>query len=158
MKSPLRSEEELLRVISRELPSPSKDVLNGIGDDCAVIRGSGKADLFGLFKTDAVVEGVHFSPDAPLQLVGWKALCRPLSDIAAMGGKPVHSLVTVAAPREWNEAQWRTLYRGISRAARAFSLSRRRRGNSPLSRPPLHLGITYRGSFQKTPSPSFRRQ
>ena len=85
----------------------------GPGDDCAVIdEGHGPPRLL---KTDAILEGVHFLPQAAPSQVGWKAVARVVSDFAAMGGVPRHLLVTVAIPggREW---KWLDgLYRGIRR-------------------------------------------
>jgi thiamine-monophosphate kinase len=120
---PPKSETELLGVISSLLPDPSPDVRRGIGDDCAVIGKKEKSGMLGLLKTDAVVEDVHFLKGTPLNKVGWKALCRPISDIAAMGGNPLHALITVAAPRNWTNATWRALYRGIGKAAREYGIS-----------------------------------
>jgi thiamine-monophosphate kinase len=117
------SESELLEVISSILPPPSPDVLTGIGDDCAVIRHPSRKDLLQLLKTDALVGGIHFLPSTPLHFVGWKALCRPVSDIAAMGGTPLHAMITVAAPSSWRLAEWKSLYNGIAKAARHFGIS-----------------------------------
>ena len=61
-----------------------KDVVIGAGDDCAVIKTSDKK--ISTLKTDSVVEGVHYlSSDSPIA-VGYKAMARAMSDIAAMGG------------------------------------------------------------------------
>jgi len=117
-----RSESQLLGVISSLLPKPSRDVLTGIGDDCAVIRPMHAGDLE-LLKTDALVEGIHFAPGTQPERVGWKALCRPLSDIAAMGGTPLHAMITVAAPAGWTTATWKGLYRGIGKAAHTHGIS-----------------------------------
>lgn len=116
------SESELLRIIRPFLPEPSRDVLAGIGDDCAVIRMPRRGSSLHLLKTDAVIEGVHYASGTPLTQVGWKALCRPLSDIAAMGGIPGKALITVAAPSAWSRGDWKNLYRGIGKAARAFGV------------------------------------
>src|SRR4051794_32207855 len=62
-----------------------------IGDDAAVVGGR-------LLAADLVVEGVHFTKSSSMEDVGWKALAVNLSDIAAMGGRPGHALVTVAGP------------------------------------------------------------
>jgi thiamine-monophosphate kinase len=51
-----------------------------------------------LFKTDAVVEGIHFTKDTPPEKIGRKALARCLSDIAAMAGTPAAALVTLGLP------------------------------------------------------------
>jgi thiamine-monophosphate kinase len=83
----------------------------GIGDDCAVIpMTSGNA----LLTTDLLIEGVHFEREThKASDVGWKALARGLSDIAAMGGEPRQCLVSLAlAP--WNIARWVDgFYRGL---------------------------------------------
>lgn len=71
----------------------------GIGDDCAVLDpGVGVGFLV---TTDMLVEGVHFdlSFTDPNRL-GRKALAVNLSDLAAMGGKPRHLLLSLAMPRE----------------------------------------------------------
>ncbi len=117
------SESELLEAISSILPPPSADVLTGIGDDCAAIRHPLREDLLQLLKTDALVGGIHFLHSTPLHLVGWKALCRPVSDIAAMGGTPRHAMITVAAPSSWRQTDWKSLYKGIAKAARCFGIS-----------------------------------
>lgn len=114
---------ELLELIVRQLPPPGPGVRHGIGDDCAVVRPSSKKGSVELLKTDALVEGIHFSSGTPWNRVGWKALCRPLSDLAAMGGTPLHALVSVAAPRAWSSPDWRALYRGIGKASREFGVS-----------------------------------
>ena len=50
---------------------------------------------------DAVVEGIHFTPETAPQKIGHKALGRCLSDIAAMAGTPLAALVTMALPRDF---------------------------------------------------------
>jgi thiamine-monophosphate kinase len=86
-----------------------------IGDDVAVVdRPAGRL----LLAADAVVAGVH----ADLSLVGlddlgWKALVANLSDVAAVGGRPTHALVTVAGPLD--ELDVDLLYDGITAAADA---------------------------------------
>lgn len=88
----------------------------GPGDDCAVLR-SPDASRVLLLKTDCVVEGVHYAAAAPPSKVGRKALARPLSDIAAMGGEPHAALVTLVAPSARPLAYVRALYRGLSALA-----------------------------------------
>jgi thiamine-monophosphate kinase len=143
-----RSEEELLELIRKELPSPSRSVLSGIGDDCAVIRHSSKNGVLELLKTDALIEKVHFKTGTPLAQIGWKALCRPLSDIAAMGGTPRHAVITVAAPPSWGSKEWRALYQGIGKAAMAFAVSIVG-GETVRSPGPLFLSIAMTGDVPK---------
>jgi len=143
-----QSEEELLTLIKRELPPVAPGVITGIGDDCAVISPTGRGGALELLKTDALVEGVHFVPGTPLDKVGWKALCRALSDIASMGGSPLHALITVAAPATWSTGAWRALYRGIGKAARQFGVSVVG-GETVRSPGPLFLSIALTGSVPK---------
>ena len=144
----LKSEGELLELIGSQLPKPSEEVLTGIGDDCAVIRPSYHRGSLELLKTDTLVEGVHFAKGTPLNKVGWKALCRPISDIAAMGGSPHHALITIAAPSGWTSTEWRLLYRGIGKAALEYGVSVVG-GETVRSPGPLFLSVTLTGSVLK---------
>jgi len=107
--------------LTRNLPFSKGKVRVGPGDDCAVI-GRARDERWTLLKTDAVVEGVHFSKDEDLRRVGWKALCRTISDFAAMGGVPEHALVTVAARAEMEFARLKDFYAGLRKAARRFEV------------------------------------
>lgn len=92
---------------------PPGDLVVGPGDDCAVAAGSG--GMVRLLKTDALVERVHFSPDASPAKVGWKAAARVISDFAAMGGRPAYLMITVALPSD-REVSWvEKLYGGFRR-------------------------------------------
>jgi thiamine-monophosphate kinase len=114
------SEDRLLEILLSDLP-PGRNTVVGPGDDCAVVRGHGIRPLL-LLKTDCVVESVHYLPEDEPQRVGWKALCRPLSDVAAMGGEPLHALVTIMSPRDRTISYWRALYKGLIRAAVHFGV------------------------------------
>lgn len=104
------------------LHAPEQDtLLIGPGDDCAVVPRSEAWDT--LLKTDVVVESVHFSPGTDPELIGRKALARPLSDIAAMGGIPEHALVTILASSERPVAQLEGIYRGIHQLACRFHIA-----------------------------------
>ena len=74
------TEIELITKLTADLPTDDS-VLTGAGDDCAVLEIGG---LKILFKTDAIVEDIHFERDTPPEQIGRKALARALSDIAAM--------------------------------------------------------------------------
>ena len=114
----LSQEDRLLGKILSGLPA-SKDLVLGPGDDCAVVRAGGGLLLL---KTDCIVEGVHFLRSDDPARVGWKALCRPLSDIAAMGGEPRHALVTIFSPPDLDLGYWADFYKGIRKAARRFGV------------------------------------
>ena len=84
------------------------------GDDCAVLPG-------GLLLTcDPVVEGIHFLPRTPARRVGWKAMARNLSDIAAMAGLPRWAVVSIGLRPETPVRWVRELYAGLHAAARRF--------------------------------------
>lgn len=119
MKPTLRSlgEDALIARLLQHVPVPN-DPLAAPGDDCAVVdAGKGKVQLL---KTDALVEHVHFLPDAAARKVGWKAAARVVSDFAAMGGVPLHFLVTLAVPNSCPVAWLDQLYRGIGDCLKAF--------------------------------------
>ena len=113
----LTSESAVLDRI-RKLAAPGgSGVLLGIGDDCAIFRPRGATDDL-LFTTDLLIEDVHFRRDTHRPAdVGWKALARGLSDIAAMGGEPRFCLLSLAlAP--WTDTRWiNAFYRGLLRLA-----------------------------------------
>jgi len=86
-------------------------VRQGVGDDCAIIAVGGKELLW---TCDASLEGVHFHRDwGQPEDIGWKAAVSAMSDIAAMGGRPVAALVTLALPQDLRVAYAQALYRGI---------------------------------------------
>ncbi|MGA2865547.1 MAG: thiamine-phosphate kinase [Verrucomicrobiota bacterium] len=115
------NEFELIGRLTRSLPG-NKSVVVGAGDDCAVLD-VGLPDRLLLFKTDAVVEGIHFSAAAPPEKVGHKALGRCLSDIAAMAGTPTAALVTLALPRNFEVAYVEALYAGLNALARRHEVA-----------------------------------
>ncbi|MEP7071990.1 MAG: thiamine-phosphate kinase [Verrucomicrobiota bacterium] len=112
-------EEKLLARIAVS-GSKSRQVVGGVRDDCAVLKTAAKGWL--LLKTDAVVEGVHFRASASAAGVGWKAMMRPLSDIAAMAGQPQFALITLALPGKTDVSWVTSLYRGLRRAAVRFGV------------------------------------
>jgi thiamine-monophosphate kinase len=111
-------------LIARLTPSlaTNSSVVVGAGDDCAVLD-LGIPGQYALFKTDAVVEGIHFTPEAPPQKVGHKALARCLSDIAAMGGTPNSALVTLALPKDFQADRIEQIYEGLNGTARRYGVA-----------------------------------
>lgn len=109
------NEFELIARLTRTLPT-NDSVVIGAGDDCAVLEcGSLSQQL--LFKTDAVVEGIHFTSDTPPEKIGHKALARCLSDIAAMGGTPSAALVTIGLPQKFSPEFVARIYAGLNALA-----------------------------------------
>lgn len=115
------NEFELIRQLTRDLPT-NDSVVVGAGDDCAVLE-TGAADQQLLFKTDAVVEGIHFTRDTPPEKIGRKALARCLSDVAAMAGTPTAALVTIALPQKFELAFVEQIYTGLNALARQHGVA-----------------------------------
>lgn len=92
-------ESELLSHIARlaaDQPRRFADVLLGPGDDCAIVCSPSGDPL--LLTVDNVVEGRHFTPDTEIDLIARKAIARSISDIAAMGARPLCALAAAVLP------------------------------------------------------------
>ncbi len=109
--------EFLERIRKKASAAAAPGIALGIGDDCAIFRPMPKEDL--VFTTDMLVEDTHFerATHKPGD-VGWKALARGLSDIAAMGARPRFCLLSLClAP--WTGRAWvDAFYRGLLTLAR----------------------------------------
>lgn len=139
-------EDRVVASLTRDL-ALGADVIVGAGDDCAVI-GRKRDARWQLLKTDAVVEGVHFLAEEDPKRVGWKALCRAISDIAAMGGVPAHALITLAVPATTAVARVQALYAGLRKAARKQGVAIVG-GETSRSPGPLFLSITLTGWVER---------
>jgi thiamine-monophosphate kinase len=115
------NEFELIAKLTSSLPT-NENVLAGAGDDCAVLDFGLPEQLF-LFKTDAVVEGVHFTPGTPPEKVGRKALARALSDIAAMAGTPAAALVCLGLPEKFDPERVSKIYAGLNALAQQHGVA-----------------------------------
>ena len=75
-----------------------KNSFEGIGDDCAVLPIGDDALVF---TSDMLNEGVHFLTDkSTAYQIGYKSLMVNISDVAAMGAKPIATLLSLALPEE----------------------------------------------------------
>jgi thiamine-monophosphate kinase len=108
-------ERRLISRIRRSFGEKRRDILLGIGDDAALVRGPERL----LLTTDILVEDEDFRlDDHPPRLLGRKALNINLSDIAAMGGRPLHALLGMAMPGDVEESWLRQFMAGFRGAAR----------------------------------------
>ena len=99
----------------------NKAVVRGIGDDGAVVDlAAGRY----VFVQDTMTEHVHFELSflSPYHL-GKKALTVNISDILAMGAKPLFFLVTIGVPDRLVARDIEMLYRGMAAAAKAFGVT-----------------------------------
>jgi len=135
------TEKDLIRSLTANLHTDDT-VMLGAGDDCAVLK-FGNQEL--LFKTDAVVEGIHFDSNAAPDKVGHKALARALSDIAAMGGQPVAFTLSLVMPNF--KPDWMTSFRkGLQKISREYKFPLI---GGDLVKGPLQISVTVIGKPQK---------
>src|SRR5207245_2708227 len=101
----------------------SPRVINGIGDDASVINQRANRDL--IVTTDLLVEGVDFYLEAiSARMLGHKALAVSLSDIAAMGARPLWSLLSIGMPAEtWRNNFKAEFYEGYFALADKYGVT-----------------------------------
>jgi thiamine-monophosphate kinase len=98
------------------------ELLQGIGDDCAVYKPSGK--LLQVSTTDLLAEQVHFDLlTTPLKHLGSKAISVNVSDICAMNALPRYALISIAVPASFSVEMIEELYKGMSHAAKEYGLA-----------------------------------
>ena len=87
------------RIRSEANKRPARGVALGIGDDCAILRPPRGHEV--LVTTDFTLENRHFRREwHPAESVGHRALARGLSDLAAMGARPMAAFLSLALPHE----------------------------------------------------------
>src|SRR3984893_5089493 len=92
----------------------------GLLDDAALVDCRSGRQL--VVTADAIVEGVHYLPDDPPDLVARKLLRVNLSDLAAMGARPLHYLLTTALPAAVGENWIAEFARGLEEDQRRFGV------------------------------------
>ena len=121
MNSKKLGEFALIDQLTHNLPKYRKEVIKGVGDDCAVLVQSTQKHL--LITCDVQVEGVHFSTNIPKpEQIGKKAIAVNISDIAAMGGKPTFCLVSLIIPRKTNSEYVDSIYSGIRSSCKQYDI------------------------------------
>ena len=127
-------------------PGPRKIVL-GIGDDAAAWQPS-RSHLC-VITTDALVDGVHFrKPEMDAGDIGHRAMAANLSDIAAMGARPVLVTIALGVTPETSETWLRACYTAM--AALAHAHGARIVGGDITASPVVSLAITVVGEVSRT--------
>jgi thiamine-monophosphate kinase len=122
-QSPLLSEfaliERFFKTQSQAMLAANKNsVVLGIGDDCALLAPNDGEYI--AITSDMLVEGRHFLAGANPEYLGHKALAVNLSDLAAMGAKPLGFTLALALPAA--DSQWLAAFsKGLFTIANAYS-------------------------------------
>ncbi len=123
------TEDELVAAIAAVLCHPelvegrhrraAPRVALAIGDDAALWQPS--RSHRSAISTDMLVEGVDFTREMmTLEDAGWRAMAANLSDLAAMGARPVLATIALGFPHEANPKEILELYRGIAACAAEY--------------------------------------
>jgi thiamine-monophosphate kinase len=114
-----------------------------LADDAALVDCAGGERL--VVTTDAIVEGVHFLPQDPPDLVARKLLRVNLSDLAAMAARPLHYLLTTVLPVSVDE-DWLTGFaKGLGEDQQLFAVDLLG-GDSVMTKGPAVLSLTAIGA------------
>lgn len=143
----MEQEAQLIERIRRAIPSRNGGSLRlGIGDDAALI--SPRKGFEWALSCDAFLEGVHFLANShPADSVGFKALARATSDLAAMGAQPRIFLLTLALPASRTGKWLDEFLRGMGRAARQLGM--RIAGGDSTKSTRISIGITVLGEIRR---------
>src|ERR1700735_1844964 len=149
------TEDALIQRIAKGMPSATSELqtkaatararlLLGIGDDAAAITTDERTDL--VLSCDAFIEDMHFLAHLhPADSVGYKALVRAASDLAAMGAAPRLWLLTLALPASRTGAWLDGFIAGMRRAARLLGM--RLAGGDTTKAETVAIGITVVGEM-----------
>jgi thiamine-monophosphate kinase len=128
------------------LPLAARALRLGIGDDAAIVAPSKGREW--AVSCDAFLEGVHFLERVtPADAVGWKALVRATSDLAAMGATPRLFFLTLALPPAKTGRWLAEFAAGMGRAAR--SLGMRLAGGDTTANERVAISVTVLGEVRR---------
>ena len=116
--------EEDLIFFAREFFSKgkaSRELSEGIGDDCAVAAFDRRRDL--ILTCDTLTEGTHFLKGVPPEKLAHKLLAVNLSDIAAMAGSPWLALLSLSSPKTFSKGFWERFFRALGNEAERYGLA-----------------------------------
>lgn len=118
----------------------------GIGDDCAAFRPRPGYEI--LLTCDCIVEGRHFLPDriSPFYL-GRRAMTLNISDVGAMGGRPLYALVSLGLKKKTSVSNILEMYRGFAAELNPFGATIIG-GNLTRSEGPVFIDITAVGEVE----------
>ena len=92
----MKSELDFVNYL-KKIKTFNKNIIEGIGDDCAIVKFSSRKKY--VITSDTSLLGPHFSKDYTPEEIGHKSLATNLSDIASMGCVPLYALYDITIPR-----------------------------------------------------------
>lgn len=114
------SEFELIDRYFSSAAAEAADVVLGLGDDCALVQPPATDELLAN-STDTLVEGIHFLPDISAEDLAWRLVSASVSDLAAMGARPLWLSLAITLP-DSNEAWLAAFSRGLKAALKTYSI------------------------------------
>ena len=116
------NEESIVSLIADMLTGQAQrpDVILGVGDDCALLKGCGTLAA----TTDLLIDQVHFSTAymSPYE-IGYRAMAANLSDLAAMGARPAYGLLSLGLTANPTATLVRELLSGLLELAARHGLT-----------------------------------
>ncbi len=118
----MKDEDDFIKTLRARVAAKSQSLIAGIGDDAAVFRSAAGRDT--VITADLLVEDIDFRrTTTPPYLLGHKALAVSLSDIAAMGSRPMWSMISIGVPAEvWETDFVERLYDGVLDLANRYGV------------------------------------
>jgi thiamine-monophosphate kinase len=117
----MAGELEVIRRIQANAKTRNAAVRVGIGDDCAILKPLPGNEL--VVTTDFCLEGRHFRKDwHTAESAGHRCLARGLSDVAAMGARPMAAFLSLALPKGFDEEWFAGFMRGFEALGAEFGV------------------------------------
>lgn len=139
-------ELEFIRLIRPLMPKEGGDIIRSVGDDCLVTRSFGEDQM--LLTTDTFVEDIHFTRDFfTWREIGERCMAASVSDIAAMSGIPVYSLLSLSLSSRMLLDDAVTLFTGLAEKAKSYGCPISG-GETTSTRGPLTMTVTVVGRVE----------
>jgi len=115
----MSKEFDIINKYFTDFPQRS-DVVLGIGDDAAILQPPKRHEL--LITTDTLISAVHFPEQTSAEAIGHKSLAVNLSDLAAMGAKPLWFTLALTLPEA--DSEWLNNFsKGLKKLAVRYQLA-----------------------------------
>ena len=112
-------EKQFIQWLEENHSTSQSPVRGGIGDDAAILLSDGEV----VVATDSIADGTHFLLEQhSLTQIGHKAIAVNLSDLAAMGAKPLAATVNFTCPKSFELTEVKELFSGIASTAKQYGV------------------------------------